>query len=136
MLERIGQAAVATVLLIFKDFNPYIKVLPEGVFIKQRVFFWILAFSLMILYECCWVRYFRRERTAQDLYAPFAGILLPLATLPVAAALILGIYSKNLILLASVVILGIGHIGIHLQHTIPDRFSDAYSAPRNSESDA
>ena len=42
---------------------------------------------------------------------PVAG-----ATLPVVAFFLLGVYGKVIWLLISVVILGIGHIGIHLQH--------------------
>jgi hypothetical protein len=38
------------------------------------------------------------------------------ATLPVLAFLLLAIYGKNIILGIAVVILGIGHIGIHLMH--------------------
>jgi len=40
----------------------------------------------------------------------------PGATLPVAAFLLLGIYGKVIWLIISSVILGIGHIGIHMQH--------------------
>lgn len=38
------------------------------------------------------------------------------ATLPVAAFFLLGVYGSVYLLMGSVVILGIGHIGIHLQH--------------------
>lgn len=38
------------------------------------------------------------------------------ATLPVPAFTRLGIYGRNPFLMAAVVILGIGHIGIHLCH--------------------
>ncbi len=44
------------------------------------------------------------------------GIPVAGATLPVLAFLLLAIYGKNIILGAAVVILGIGHIGIHLTH--------------------
>lgn len=36
--------------------------------------------------------------------------------MPVAAFLLLGIYGKVIWLIISIIILGIGHIGIHLQH--------------------
>jgi hypothetical protein len=38
------------------------------------------------------------------------------ATLPVIAVFLLGLYSMNLIVTFSGIILGIGHIGIHLRH--------------------
>jgi hypothetical protein len=38
------------------------------------------------------------------------------ATLPVIAVVLLGIYSRNYIMIAAGIILGIGHIGIHIQH--------------------
>lgn len=38
------------------------------------------------------------------------------ATLPVLAFLLLGIYGKNIFMTIAVIILGIGHIGIHLNH--------------------
>ena len=44
------------------------------------------------------------------------GIPVAGATLPVLAFLLLAIYGKNIILGVAVVILGIGHIGIHLMH--------------------
>lgn len=45
-----------------------------------------------------------------------AAITLMVASLPVAAFLLLGIYGRVVWLIAAVVILGIGHVGIHLQH--------------------
>ena len=44
------------------------------------------------------------------------GIGFPGATLPVAAFFLLGVYGRNIPMLLSTVILGIGHIGIHLAH--------------------
>jgi len=52
----------------------------------------------------------------KDFYSSFCGIPVAGATLPVIAFFLLGIYGSNVFLLVSVVILGIGHIGIHLQH--------------------
>jgi maltodextrin utilization protein YvdJ len=52
----------------------------------------------------------------EDFYSSYAGFPVAGATLPVLAALILGIYAQNWIVIAVSVILGIGHIGIHLTH--------------------
>ncbi len=49
-------------------------------------------------------------------YSSLAGIPVAGATLPVAAFLLLGIYGRNPLMIVSTVILGIGHIGIHLAH--------------------
>jgi len=51
-----------------------------------------------------------------DMYSSFIGIPVAGATLPVLAFLCLGIYGKNVFLIISTIILGIGHIGIHLGH--------------------
>ena len=67
-------------------------------------------------YELWWIRYFRSNRKLSDFYSGFLGIPLAGATLPVAAFILLGIYGKVLWLILSAVILGIGHIGIHIQH--------------------
>ena len=71
---------------------------------------------MMILYEVFWIRYFRSEKTMKDFYSSILGIPVAGATLPVLAFLLLAIYGKNIILGIAVVILGIGHIGIHLMH--------------------
>ncbi len=52
----------------------------------------------------------------KDMYSSFAGFPVAGATLPVIAALLLSVYSGNLIMTAVSVILGIGHIGIHFIH--------------------
>lgn len=44
------------------------------------------------------------------------GIPVAGATLPVVAFLLLGIYGRNIFLIISTIVLGIGHIGIHLNH--------------------
>ncbi len=107
ILERTGEAFVTCSALIFSDFNVRLSVWS----------LWLAAaFLLMILYEIYWVRYFRSEKTMADFYSSLLGIPVAGATLPVAAFLLLGIYGKNPIMLVSVVILGIGHIGIHLNH--------------------
>jgi len=106
--ERVGEVLVSAVALVFSDFNlrPWT---PWSL--------WLVAsFLLMALYEAYWVRYFRSGRTMRDFYRAFAGIPAAGATLPVAAFLLLGVYGRNLPMLVSSVILGIGHIGIHLAH--------------------
>lgn len=107
--EKTGQAAATCSALIFSDFNI------NGI---SAWSLWLLAsFLLMILYEICWIRYFRSKHKLSDFYGNFIGIPLPLATLPVAAFILLGIYGRVIWLIAASVILGIGHIGIHMQHS-------------------
>ena len=108
VLERIGEALVCCFAPIFSDFN------------IKRISLWSLwllfSFLLMVFYECYWIRYFKSTRTMADFYSSFCGLPLAGATLPVLAFFLLGIYGKNVLLLAAVVILGIGHIGIHYNH--------------------
>lgn len=52
----------------------------------------------------------------RDFYSSILGIPVAGATLPVAAFLLLAVYGKNVVLAIAVLILGIGHIGIHLMH--------------------
>ena len=52
----------------------------------------------------------------KDYYSSFMGFPLAGATLPVMAVLLLGIYSENVIVICSAIILGIGHFGIHYMH--------------------
>lgn len=114
-LERVGEVLISVSLVIFKALNPRVLVL-GGVFFEWKLLIWITAAILMILYECYWIRYFRSPRTMKDFYASFAGFPVAGATLPVVACLLLGIYSGNAIVICVSVILGIGHIGIHLEH--------------------
>ncbi len=107
ILERMGESLVTCSALIFSDFN--VRLSLWGLWLAA-------AFLLMILYEIYWIRYFRSEKTMADFYSSLFGIPVAGATLPVAVFLLLGIYGKNPIMLVSVVILGIGHIGIHLNH--------------------
>jgi hypothetical protein len=108
LLEKVGQVGCTCAALIFRDYNlrPFS---PWSLFL-------ILSFLLMILYEIVWIRYFCGDRTTASFYRPLWGIPVPLASLPVAAFLLLGIYGRVIWLTAASVILGIGHIGIHLQH--------------------
>ena len=114
-LERAGEVLTCCCSLVFSDFNIQ----------KWTIWSWwlIAAFILMVMYELWWIRYFRSERKLEDFYSDFsvippAGVMIPLAgaTLPVAAFFMLGIYGKVVWMLIAVVILGIGHIGIHAQH--------------------
>ena len=106
--ERIGEVLVSCIALIFSDFN--LK--------PWTCWSWwlVAAFTLMVLYEIYWIRYFRSEKTMKDFYSSILGIPVAGATLPVLAFLLLAIYGKSIILGVAVIILGIGHIGIHLMH--------------------
>lgn len=108
MFERIGEVAVTCLLLIFTNFN--IKSISNWSIIL------LIAFLLMILYEIYWIKYFKSSKTMKDMYSSLLGIPVAGATLPVLAFFLLGIYGKNILLIISTVILGIGHIGIHLNH--------------------
>ena len=107
-MERAGEVLVSCLALVFSDFN--IK--------TWSAWSWwlIAAFALMVLYEIYWIRYFRSERTMKDFYSSILGIPVAGATLPVLAFLLLAVYGRNILLGIAVVILGIGHIGIHLMH--------------------
>ena len=108
ILERIGEVAVACLALIFSDFN------------INKITYWslflLLSLILMILYEMYWIRYFRSEKTMKDFYSSILGIPVAGATLPVFAFLSLSLYGKNIFMLVATLILGVGHIGIHLKH--------------------
>ena len=106
--ERVGQVIVAVTVLIFSGFN--LKPLtPWSIWL-------IVSFAFMVMYECWWACYFKSQRKLKDFYRSFLGVPVAGASLPVAGFLLLAIYGKNLILTAGVILLGIGHIGIHLQH--------------------
>ena len=105
LIERIGQVLVVC-CLFFADnisFTPWILVL-------------VMAFIFMILYEFYWIKYFRSPKTMKDMYSSFLGIPVAGATLPVLAFLFLGIYEMNLFLIFAVIVLAIGHIGIHMEY--------------------
>jgi len=108
IFERVGQVLVTSTSLIFSNFN----LRPWSIWTLWLV----AAVILMLMYECWWIRYFRSPKGLADFYSSFCGVPVAGATLPVAAFLLLGIYGKVVWLIISVVILGIGHIGIHLQH--------------------
>ncbi len=52
----------------------------------------------------------------RDQYCSFCGFPVAGASLPVIAFFLLGIYGKNIWMVIASIILGIGHIGIHLDH--------------------
>ncbi len=108
LLERIGEVSVCCCALLFSNFN-----LREW---TSWSWWLIAAFLLMAMYELWWIRYFRGERKLSDFYSSFLLVPLAGATLPVLAFFTLGIYGKSYTMLLATVILGIGHIGIHMQH--------------------
>lgn len=108
IFENIGQVLVTCVVLIFRDFNIS--------FGSRRIIWLIISFLFMILYEIYWLRYFKSKKTMKDFYSSLLGIPAAGATLPVIAFFLLGVYGKNIPLITAVIILGIGHIGIHMSH--------------------
>lgn len=108
LLERIGEIFTTICTLIFDDFN----------FRDWSNWSWwlVAAFMLMALYELWWIRYFRSERKLSDFYSSFLGVPYAGATLPVISVVLLSIYGKVIWLLVASIVLGIGHIGIHVQH--------------------
>ena len=108
LLERIGQVGCFLCALMFSDFN-FAPFTPWTLWL-------VFAFAAMALYELCWVRYFKSRRRARNMYRSFYGIPVPLATLPVAAFVLLGVYGKIIWMILFSIIFGGGHIGIHLQH--------------------
>jgi len=108
LFERAGQVCCTCTALIFSDYN----IAPVSVWSLWL----LLSFFLMLLYEICWIRYFINEHIEENFYRSFYGIPVPLASLPVVAFFLLGIYGKVIWLIASAIIIGIGHIGIHIQH--------------------
>ena len=108
ILERIGEVSVSALVLIFRDFDPH------GL---SPWLLWLLsALILMLLYEAFWIRYFRSEKTMNDFYTSLLGVPVAGATLPVIAVLFLAVYGGNPFLLSAGIVLGIGHVGIHVQH--------------------
>ena len=106
--ERVGEVLVSCLVLIFSDFN----LKPWSPWNWWR----IAAFAMMVLYEVYWIRYFKSEKTMKDFYSSILGIPVAGATIPVLAFMLLAIYGRNAILGVAVIILGIGHMGIHLMH--------------------
>ena len=108
VLERAGQVLVSALSLVLAPLNLQVWTLWS---------WWLVAAGgLMVLYEVFWLRYFRGGHTLEDFYGSFLGIPVAGAALPVLAFFCLGLYARSLWLLLAVLILGVGHIGIHLQH--------------------
>ncbi len=107
-LERIGEVLVTCLVLIFSDFNIN-KITNWSIIL-------LISFIIMILYELYWIKYFKSDKTMASMYSSFLKIPVAGATLPVISFLLLGLYGKNIFLIIATIILGIGHIGIHLNH--------------------
>lgn len=120
--ERAGEILTSGCALVFSDFN----------FHEWSSWSWWLAAAvvLMLLYELWWARYFCSARKLTDFYSSFLGIPVAGATLPVAAFFLLGIYGRVIWMMIAAAILGIGHIGIHLQH---DREAAAGNEQKTSQ---
>lgn len=107
-LERAGEVSVTCLVLIFSDFNP------QG--LSPRLLWLAAALYCMICYELFWIRYFRSGRTMKDFYSSYLGVPVAGAAYPVAAVFLIAAYGRNPFLAAAGVILGTGHVGIHLCH--------------------
>ena len=81
VFERVGEILVTCIALIFTDFN-----ITEW---SVSSLLLIIAFILMVLYEIYWIKYFKSDRTMQDMYSSLIGIPVAGATLPVVAFLLL-----------------------------------------------
>lgn len=122
-IERAGQVFVTAAALLFDDTN----VRPWTAWS-----WWLVAaILLMVAYEAAWIRYFASPHTMTTFYRPFLGVPVPLAILPVAAFIALGVYGPALPLVLAAIVLGVGHIGIHLRHARALRIrSTASGSPR------
>ena len=107
LFERIGQVLATCSAVVF--------VCPQG-FSLPWLLWLLIAFLLMLLYEAAWARYFKGGEKLEDMYRPLGPIPVPIASLPVVAFALLGIWHQSPIAVIAAVILGIGHIGIHLGH--------------------
>lgn len=107
VLERIGQVACSCAALVL--------VCPWG-FSFPWILWLAVALLLMVLYEIAWMRYFKGGERLSDMYRTLGPVPIPLASLPVAAFVLLGVWYQSYVMVAAAVILGIGHIGIHLGH--------------------
>ena len=107
-LERTGETLVTALVATDRRLDSFS--------LSPRTGYPVIALILMILYELYWIKYFRSSRTLSDMYSDYCGFHLAGASLPVFAVFLLGVYACNIFLIAASLILGIGHIGIHLMH--------------------
>lgn len=107
-LERVGQVLVVASLLLFTDTTP-----GGG---SPWSWWLVAAAAVVVLLLACWVRYFRSAHTMRDFYRPFLGVPVPLAVLPVTASGLLGVHGRLLPLVVGALVMGVGHLGIHLRH--------------------
>lgn len=105
--ERVGEVMACVTAVVF--------VCPQG-FSPPWVLWLLVSLLLMLLYEAAWVRFFKDGSNLATMYAPLGIIPVPLASLPVLALLLLGVWCLSPFTVAAAVILGIGHIGIHASH--------------------
>ncbi len=107
LFERVGQVLATCSAVVF--------VCPQG-FSLPWLLWLLIGILLMLLYEAAWIRYFKGGEKLEDMYRPLGPIPVPIASLPVVAFALLGIWHQSPIAVIAAVILGIGHIGIHLGH--------------------
>lgn len=107
VFERVGQIATTTLAVVTTGADPG----------SWTAWSWwlVAAVALLVAYEITWIRYFTSTRTAIDFTRNLLGIRVPLASLPVAAFLLLGVYERSFWLILAVAVLAVGHIGLHLQ---------------------
>ena len=108
VLERAGQVCTTCCALIFSNYNtaPF----------SRWSWWFVVSAACMAVYIVFWLRYFKKGPTLDNFYRSLLGIPVPGASLPVAAFLLLGIYGRVIWMVISIALLGIGHIGIHMQY--------------------
>lgn len=109
IFERTGQVLTTICVLVFDNYNLHSC--------SYWTWWLIVAFGLIVMYQFWWIRYFRNGQKMSDFYSSFLGVPLAGATLPVISFFLLGIYGKVIWLVIATIILGVGHIGIHIQHS-------------------
>ena len=107
VFERIGEVACSCGAVVF--------VCPRG-FALPRLLWLVAAFLLMVLYEVAWIRYFRGGERLDGMYQPLGPIPVPIASLPVVAFALLGVWYESPVAVAAAIVLDVGYIGIHLGH--------------------
>ncbi|HXX69101.1 MAG TPA: hypothetical protein VEK07_18080 [Polyangiaceae bacterium] len=105
-LERVGQVAT-TIAVLFTPASD-----SPG---TARLACLVASLLATFLYELSWLRYFRTDRSVASFYRSLGPVPLPLALLPVLSILLLALYEVHVVLRGAVVVLGVGHVGIHRQ---------------------